>query len=291
MDEAEKVKKVTRCELYNNLWDAWKRAYPGQQKYQLQIDCNAYWTQVKSNFPLEENLESEVRRQTQELIGLVAIDKTRKIANFFKNVPAPKSSAIHSSNSNKQKFYENQNDDSNILPNTGNNTTCSSNLSSQNKINEDSNKNLKVSCKLTNERSSHETPSQDKSKKKIESLETKVSALETVKNVGFSDNSTDLKLKNLKKELSKEKKILKRKEADAIRQRKSRKNRKVLIKNLVTKFPEMKNDFKFRDGVLGRPRVEVDQPELLKAIIDIAAIGGAADARRQSECKFVNSKF
>lgn len=44
---------------------------------------------------------------------------------------------------------------------------------------------------------------------------------------------------------------------------------------------DIKKDLKFRDGVIGRRRIEVDQPNILQAIIDIATFGKAADNQRQ----------
>lgn len=78
---------------------------------------------------------------------------------------------------------------------------------------------------------------------------------------------------------------MKRKQDDVIRKRKSRVNKNSVLKNICQKYPDIKKDLKFRENKIGRPRVEVDQPEILKAIIDIAAVEGAADARprRQSE--------
>lgn len=43
---------------------------------------------------------------------------------------------------------------------------------------------------------------------------------------------------------------------------------------------DIKKDLKFRDGVIGRRRIEVDQPNILQAIIDIATFGEAADNQR-----------
>ena len=58
----------------------------------------------------------------------------------------------------------------------------------------------------------------------------------------------------MKKELLAEEIALKKKISDAERKKKSRKNFKLKMKNLCEKYPDMKKDLKFRDGVIGRPQ-------------------------------------
>lgn len=51
---------------------------------------------------------------------------------------------------------------------------------------------------------------------------------------------------------------------------------------LCAKNPELKEALKIRDKS-GRPNLEIEQPELMKAIINIAIHGSAADEKRRSD--------
>lgn len=64
--------------------------------------------------------------------------------------------------------------------------------------------------------------------------------------------------------------------------KKSRDERKKKLAALCEAHPEVKEALNIREKV-GRPRIEVDQPELLKAIVDIAIHGSAAHENRRSD--------
>ena len=89
-----------------------------------------------------------------------------------------------------------------------------------------------------------------------------------------------LRRKKAKKlELEKE---LKRKIDDQKRQKKARDNRKAKLQAAIEKNPDLQKTLNVRHGV-GRPRLEDDQPLLLKTIVDIAMHGSASHERRQSD--------
>ena len=67
-----------------------------------------------------------------------------------------------------------------------------------------------------------------------------------------------------------------------IRQKKSRDNKKKVIDELIDQDPSIATKLKIRKES-HRPRIEDDQPSLLKAIIDIATHGSATDGRRSSD--------
>ena len=76
---------------------------------------------------------------------------------------------------------------------------------------------------------------------------------------------------------------MQRREKDAQRKRKSRRDFQSKLRSLCSQDPELAKRPKCRDGVSGRPTLETDQPGLLEAIKRIVAFGGGADARRRSE--------
>ena len=78
--------------------------------------------------------------------------------------------------------------------------------------------------------------------------------------------------------------IFTRLKKEAERQRKQRSNLKRGIEEVCEKDAEAASVLKsFNRGVTGKPRLEVDQPELLSAIVKIVTNSSATDDRRRSE--------
>ncbi len=121
-------------------------------------------------------------------------------------------------------------------------------------------------------------PAEDNLNKEILSLRQDVIHLTTKRDAGLA---TDDQLKDLqtKRKILKDKQnSLKILQNNRERQRRKRENdKKVLQDN-----PELAQMLKKRNKT-GRPNIVEDQPDLLKAIVDIATHGAAADDRRRSE--------
>ncbi|XP_051165301.1 uncharacterized protein LOC127284060 [Leptopilina boulardi] len=94
---------------------------------------------------------------------------------------------------------------------------------------------------------------------------------------GLSGPEIQKEIDKLRKDLEAKKKLLVTKKAKAERERKYRLQRKETLNALRKENPDV-----IRESS-GRPRLEDDQSELLKAIIDIATFDGAADSRRRTE--------
>ena len=75
---------------------------------------------------------------------------------------------------------------------------------------------------------------------------------------------------------------LKHKISDQKRAKKARDDRKAKLAKITEDNPDIKKALKLRDNP-GRPRIEQDQPLLLKTIIEIAMYGSAAHEKRQSD--------
>lgn len=72
--------------------------------------------------------------------------------------------------------------------------------------------------------------------------------------------------------------------SEAKRMRKRREEEKKVIQALANKSPENAQALKhFNRGIIGRPPLEVDQPGLCSAILDIVGATSAADERRRTE--------
>jgi hypothetical protein len=126
------------------------------------------------------------------------------------------------------------------------------------------------------------TPAQDQLQKEIDVLNGDLVGLYRRRdsNILTGDQQEDLKRK--KKELDRLEKQLALKKRNQRTQKQSRVNRAKAMKVFLAKHPEMQKQLKLRDHV-GRPSLTEDQPELLKAIVDICMEGSAAHERRQSD--------
>lgn len=121
-------------------------------------------------------------------------------------------------------------------------------------------------------------PAQEKSANKISSMEKQMNGLLVVENSGLCTPE----IRKLEEELETEKKRLKGLELAQERQRKFRKIQQKKMKELYEKIPEAKQILKVKDDP-GRPRLEDDQPDLLKVICSIATLGSGAHLRRRDE--------
>ena len=107
-------------------------------------------------------------------------------------------------------------------------------------------------------------------------------ALYKRKAVGFLDENQE---KELRLKLKKKKELeqtLKNKVADQKRAKKARDDKKSKLAKICEEHPDVRTALKLRNNP-GRPRIEVDQPMLLKTIIDTAMYGSAAHEKRQSD--------
>jgi len=75
---------------------------------------------------------------------------------------------------------------------------------------------------------------------------------------------------------------LKRKKGDQKRSQKARDSKKQKLASLLSEKPELRTALNVR-SCTGRPRIEQDQPMLLRAIVDIAMYGSASHEKRQSD--------
>lgn len=127
----------------------------------------------------------------------------------------------------------------------------------------------------------YKTPAQDQLNKEISALNADLVGLLQRKTAGMLNEEQERDLKEKKNKLDELKKELKKKREEQARKQKSRENRKRALDAAIESDPTLKSKLKLRDEN-GRPRLEVEQPHLLKAIVDIALHGSAADERRRS---------
>lgn len=128
-----------------------------------------------------------------------------------------------------------------------------------------------------------EKPAQKKLEDEISNLKTQFHSLVTLKQTGLStvdkkqidEVKTSIKQKELK---------LNRLKAEASRQKKRRQKLQEGIQTVSKNDPEAEKLLKnFNRDVTGRPRKELDQPELLSAIVQLVENSSAAHDRRRCE--------
>lgn len=122
------------------------------------------------------------------------------------------------------------------------------------------------------------TPAEDVLNREILNLSQDVVHLIGKRDAGLATEEQLKDLETKRKTLKEKEMALKFLRNNRERQRRKRESeKKVLQEN-----PDLAKKFKRRNAI-GRPRIEQDQPDLLKAIVDIATHGAAADDRRRSE--------
>ena len=135
-------------------------------------------------------------------------------------------------------------------------------------------------------------PSQETSLKRIYALEQELNRLTQLRETNGTDDSLESQIRLTRVELEEERKALSKKERNAQRQKKFRETFKTKIKAACAENPGMAVKLKIRDGP-GRPRLEENQPELLKAIVDIAVSGKSEEERHNADkirsCKTLDS--
>ena len=135
-----------------------------------------------------------------------------------------------------------------------------------------------------------ETPGQTKLEKEILVLQIKLDSARRAKNAGLENDDTSC-IKKIEAELKKKEKHLIKLKKGANRQKLFREKKKKAIEQVLLADPKLSTVLKSRQQS-GRPRIETDQPDLLKTIIQLTAFGAPADHRRRSEklnaCKTLN---
>ena len=124
------------------------------------------------------------------------------------------------------------------------------------------------------------TRKQDEISSEIEELHEKIAKFSVLKNAGMLNSEDSKKLKLFSSTLTDKKLKLKRLKAEATRQRLRRSELQARLQKLAETDPSIN---KFTRSKVGRPSLNVDQPELLRVICDIASAGASADDRRRTE--------
>jgi len=126
------------------------------------------------------------------------------------------------------------------------------------------------------------TPIQEKLKQEILTLKSDILYLESKKSQSIASDEQLAQLKKFKEELHSKETKLRQAISNHRRQQKFRGSFRRKVQQLKSTNPEVASVLSKRNKN-GRPRVEEQQPELLKAVVDIAMHGCGADEKRRSE--------
>ena len=128
-------------------------------------------------------------------------------------------------------------------------------------------------------------PAQEKLETEVQQLEMKIVRMKEAKALSDTHESMVVMTKQIKA-LEHQKnnldKKLKKKKQDAKGQEKARIKKKENFEKLQNEHPELAAILKSRETV-GRPRIESDQPDLLKDVLEIATIGAACSDKRRED--------
>ena len=128
-----------------------------------------------------------------------------------------------------------------------------------------------------------ERPAQQKLKERLAIINDRIASLASVKRSGLITRDQSTKLKELVADKRAADGKVHRMERARLRMQTYRKQKRKTLEELSSQ-PEFSEALKrICRPIVGRPRIEADQPQLLKSIMDIVSIGAAAHDRRQTE--------
>lgn len=113
-------------------------------------------------------------------------------------------------------------------------------------------------------------------------MEKELNGLLVVENTNMCTLQISNRIKKIRADLKKEKSRLKNLEDSVIRQQNFRDRRRAQVEEVCEKIPTASQILKVRKEP-GRPRIEDDQPDLLKVIVSIVTLGSGAHLRRRDE--------
>lgn len=134
---------------------------------------------------------------------------------------------------------------------------------------------------------SKSTPAQEKLEVEIKSVQADIEKLKDAKALGFNEESVasmSKRIKELEKNKEELEKKLKKKKQDQKNQMTFRKKRKEALEKVEKEHPDIAAKLKpHKTDKVGRPRIESDQPNLLRDVLEIATIGAACSEKRRDD--------
>lgn len=267
----------TNDKLYQDLFNKFVKANPLKTKQKCQIDVNKIWkNEVKSGVVLDKDKYFSVVGNLDDLIAKQ--QKTVNIRNFFK-----RKKSLLNNNNQRDKSLQHTNDDENI-----NDNAAGEDITAPDEIppNTEGPSNGDKTTDANDEgQASPSTPAQDRIKTLLAVKQKTLNQLFEARAVGLEGDTAKLLVTNIKQtkdDIKDLEKLLRKRKLGMRRNITYRARRKATEKKLMIEHPEFASALKLRDSP-GRPRIECDQPDILKTILEIATIGSACGDRRRED--------
>ncbi|KAJ6639294.1 hypothetical protein Bhyg_12037 [Pseudolycoriella hygida] len=264
------MSSVNRDKLYKDLYSSYEKAH-SDKKYRkiIQENVNRFWNDNKKGANFVDIIGNEIKCLKQ-----IATKRQVKIDKFW--IDASKQNRLENNNKTTEA-------DIVIAPSSNDEGNCH-NQSDSVSQSDSFKQSDSVSQSGSNDKENNKycKPVQEKLKTELSVLSSDVSALKKRHNLDLLDDKGINDLKSKKKRLEVCQKEIRKREDEMYRQRKLPLKKKLLLEKAVDENPTLNKSLKVR-SVMGRPRMEKEQPYLLNAIIELALQGSAAHERRQDE--------
>ncbi len=266
---------MDRTEYYNELFEAYKKAYPSLKTSEVQKKTNEKWGGIKKEIKVGNITHfSEVMSELK--LKAAKVTANSSILTFFGNRSTKKSQPTASSTPSSSSLTSPTDIDEPAQPAASSKPSTSSTSSLTPSIDIDE-PTATTESKLT---TSVKTPAQDAIKMQLNTVNAKIASVSTIK-VGLSP-VLKTELGNWEKEKETLEKKLKRKVNDQKAQIKAREKKAKKINALLAECD--KSPEEITRNKAGRPRLEETGLQgLAEEIYKIVVPDGAADERRRTE--------
>ena len=239
---------MDRGKTVQNLFEAYCRAYPLKSRHANQEASHGFWKSIKD----KPDYDRLARSRIQELRSMAP---SGTLKNFFPTVPVPNippsvtaptpepaPAIVAASPPDEEQQLSSSSKD----PPPG-----------------------KFAC-----------PKPDSLKKELEAVTAEICSLLLRERNGIISSHQSKALKKLQKKKAEIEADLKRLRYDQDRQKHFRIQRKRALDDACQSNPGLAKQLRKRKEV-GRPNIELDQPQFIRTLLDIAQHGASADARRR----------
>ncbi|KAF9823760.1 hypothetical protein SFRURICE_017323 [Spodoptera frugiperda] len=262
---------------YQDFYNAYVKRYVYKTKKSCQDDVIKLWNTAKQKFPKKEELIHHIQHEIDRLLREATERKVRSTLAFLQKVQINDHNIQHVESAVQDEVNNQQSGDQD-LDDCPQPAGASKRKNQPLEISDDEDE----AMSNTTPSNVRPTPAQDAMKKKIAKLHMELDLTERRKGSLIADGTEFDKACNLRREIETCEKKLKLKEKQRAYSLTHRKNKKQKIIELCSKNPDAAKSLTPRAGP-GRPRLEVEQSELLKTISDLALFGASAEERRRCE--------
>lgn len=304
---------MDKGKIYQKLFKAYKIRFSGEKGEYVQEKCNAFWKSVKSDSNVNFLVEKEINKLEKEATNQSIMTFFDKIKNKKKENAGPAATSNEDlSDLNIEVLDSSESDSDLMLSPTGfskkasvsrpNSAASSTNTSSTSNSASNSASTSNSSTPSTSAASSpcsspvpgrkYNTPRQDALTQQINLINVDLTALYKKRNLGACDSEGAKQIRNLEKQLATAKRALDHKKNDQEKNKVRRAKQRAVLQEVSRSHKDLMGDLRVRESG-GRPSLDLDQPGIIKAIVEIVSSSSAAHDKRQMEilntCRTIDS--